>query len=137
MQYRTSTLARLWRALLPLRHRSRVDFREFLTRQPLSPDGASLYAPLAVGEYILSIQASAAHASHPRETLTSAFAYGEWEVAIRRRDASWVTPDSEPLFFLTQPWEPYFSRDAINTSVGKYVPTVLVQQLVDFIAHQQ
>lgn len=109
------------------------DFRRRLVARSVTPR-ARLFAPLEIGNFVVSIQASAAHACRPRENCPVE-AVEAWEVAIFQA-GGWVTPRSHPELFLEPAWERrWIAGGAEGAPAGAEVPTEVVQVLLDIMHH--
>lgn len=108
------------------------DFRRRLVTRSVT-SGARLFAPLEIGDFVISIQASPAHASRPRANCPPEDVEA-WEVAIFQA-AAWVGPGSHPELFLEPEWERYWRAEREGKPAGTEVPTEVVQVLVDILHH--
>lgn len=86
-----------------------------------------LYAPIKVGRYTLSIQASKLHQCTPRETFIFSSQYTHFECTIRF-DGKFIDPRDRPElkdFGWTQYWE------SNNDFPGDNVPKEALEKILD------
>jgi hypothetical protein len=88
-----------------------------------------LFHPLDAGEYVMSIQASAEHASLPRAAVP-ANEVEAWEVVVFTSDGRPLDETRDPeLIALPREWRRYW-----RGGVARRVPTALVRVLLDRFA---
>lgn len=77
----------------------KVDFRDQLVRGNIKGGGLNFFNPLLVGDFIVSIQASATHHSSPRANFPNARNFTAFEVMIFHKDSKGFNlPRQNPLF---------------------------------------
>jgi hypothetical protein len=98
-------------------------------RQLSGRDDRRLFHPLDAGEYVMSIQASAEHASLPRAAVP-ADEVEAWEVVVFTSDGRRLDETRDPeLITLPREWLRYW-----RGGVARRVPTALVRVLLDRFA---
>ena len=98
--------------------------------------GARAFAPIAAGAYTVSIQASGTHRwCIPKEAAPPEEVVG-WEVFITDARGAAVGPGTHPWLFRRRPWVFHWlnADPEEEVPVGRFVPTHVLQQLVDFLA---
>jgi len=101
------------------------DFRRRLAQLSRS-GGRRLFHPLDAGSYVLSIQASADHASTPALPVAP-FHVLAWEVAVFTADGRLLDEARDPeMLALPEPWRKYW-----RGGIGRRVPTACVRVIVD------
>lgn len=88
-------------------------------------ENPSMFLPLQVGSFKLSIQASEFHYSRPRLTLPQATDYAAFEVAILE-NGEWVQPRTDPRFHGMR-WVEWF-EEYLNP-VAAFVPIEVIEQI--------
>jgi hypothetical protein len=98
--------------------------------------GGRVFAPLAAGMYLVSVQASAAHRwCAPREPVPPE-EVSAWEVFVTDPDGRPVGPETHPWAFRRRAWVFHWlnSHPDDEVPVGRMVPGEVVQLLLDFLA---
>jgi hypothetical protein len=106
------------------------DFRKHL----LEITGTREFSPLRAGPLLFWIQAGPEYCSTP-EGSSSLEDITSWDVMLFSPDGHVVGPGQLPALFAEMSWTRYwrtYERDADQkTSVGEFVPTAYVQQMLD------
>jgi hypothetical protein len=107
----------------PWESADRVEFPRDL-RELSRHDQDRLFFPIRAGEYVLSVQASGAHASIPAAAVHPDDV-SAWEVAVFDRHGRRLDEADPALLSLPREWARYWSGN-----VGRFVPTPVVRVIL-------